>query len=91
MLRQKFGIMIRIVIKEYLREQGITQAQLAERLGITQSALSKRLADDRLTIRELSEIAEALDVSYTALIRGENEVKGSIICPKCGENIRITL
>lgn len=83
--------MIIIVVKEYLREQGITQAQLAERLGITQSALSKRLSDDRLTIRELSEIAEALDVPHTALIRGENEVKGSITCPKCGENIRITL
>lgn len=83
--------MIRIVIKEYLREQGITQTLLAERLGVTQSALSKRLSDDRLTIRELSEIAEVLGVSYTALIRGENEVKGSITCPECGKTIRITL
>lgn len=83
--------MIRIVIKEYLREQGITQTQLSERLGVTQSALSKRLSDDRLTIRELSEIAEVLGVSHTALIRGENEVKGIITCPECGKTIRITL
>lgn len=83
--------MVKLTIKEYMREQGITQKWLADQLGITQSALSKRLAEDNLSITQLGEIAEKLGVSYTALLRGENEVKGSITCPECGNVIRITL
>ena len=83
--------MVKLTIKEYMREQGITQKRLADQLGITQSALSKRLAEDNLSITQLGEIAEKLGVSYTALLRGENEVKGSITCPECGNVIRITL
>ena len=83
--------MAKITIKEYLREHGITQKQLADKLGITQSALSKRLSDDNLTIRQLNEIADILGVSHTALLRADNEVRGSITCPECGNIIRITL
>lgn len=83
--------MIKLTIKEYLREHGLTQNWLAEKLGITPSVLSKRLNEGNLSVAKLGEIADALGVSHTALLRGENEVKGSITCPECGNVIRITL
>ena len=83
--------MIQIVIKEYLRETKMTQSQLAEKMGISPSALSKKLNSGDLSVSELGEISSILCVPYTALLRAENEVKGSITCPECGNIIRITL
>lgn len=83
--------MIRIRVKEYLREQGIAQNVLAERLGISASALSKRISSDDLPLSQLSEIADALGVSYRLLLSDTDEVEGSAVCPHCGESIRLTL
>ena len=81
--------MVNLCVKEYLSEQGITQRELAERLGISPSVLSKRLNDD-ISLKELSEIADALGVPYTRIVADPNEVDGTGVCPQCGEEIRLT-
>ena len=83
--------MIQILLKERLREAKMTQSQLAEKMGISPSALSKKVNSGDLSVCELGGISTILGIPYTALLRGENEVKGSITCPECGNTIRITL
>lgn len=83
--------MLQLTIKEYLREAKMTQTALAEQMGISPSALSKKINSGDLSIIELGRISEILGVPHTALLRAENEVKGSITCPECGNVIRITL
>ena len=81
--------MVTLNVKDYLRDNGITQKELAERLGIAPSVLSKRLNDD-IALHELSEIADALGVPYTKLLADSGETEGEVICPQCGEKIRLT-
>lgn len=61
------------------REQlGVSQAQLAERLGVTQSFISKcERGERRLDIVELRAWSEALGTSFPALIaRFEQQIHG---------------
>ncbi len=81
--------MVTLNVKEFLRDNGITQKELSERMGIAPSVLSKRLNDD-IALRELSEIAEALGVPYTKLLASSGETDGEVTCPQCGEKIRLT-
>lgn len=84
-------IMLKIRVKEYLREQGIAQKDLAERLGISASVLSKRISSEELSVTQLSEIADALGVSYTLLLTDTDEVAAATVCPHCGESLHLTL
>lgn len=86
---QIFGIMVNLRVKEFLSENGITQRDLAERMGISPSVLSKRLNGD-ISLRELSEIADALGVPYVKLVADPDETEGEVTCPQCGEKIRLT-
>jgi len=52
-------------IRRCIREKGISQSQLAERLGVSQAYISKLLKyNQNLTIRSLAELAEALDMEW---------------------------
>ena len=73
-------------VKEICKVRGITQKELALKLGISEVALRKALAGNP-TIGTLERIAGALGVTLNDLIPapGGNQ----IICPHCGK--RITL
>ena len=86
---QIFGIMVNLRVKEFLSDNGITQRDLAERMGISPSVLSKRINGD-ISLRELSEIADALGVPYVKLVADPAETEGEVTCPQCGEKIRLT-
>ncbi len=83
--------MIELRIKEYLRDAGITQKQLSEKLGIAPATLSRQLSQGSLTIRQLGLISEALNVHYTALIKDSLPSQGELTCPNCGRRINIRL
>ena len=54
-------------IRRRMREKGITQSELAERLGVSQAYISKVLKyNQNLTIRTLATLAEALDADWDA-------------------------
>lgn len=83
--------MIELRIKEYLKESGITQQELAKRLGITPSALSKRIADNSINLGQLGEIADALHTSAFLLIEENGRGGGEVSCPQCGSPVRVTI
>lgn len=56
-------------IRQYREAAGMTQEDLAGKLGITHSAVSLIEADKRgVTVEKLRRIADALDVSITELL-----------------------
>ena len=91
-------------IKDILDERHITQAQLAENMGVTASAVKQYLNADSLSTSTLQKIAHGLDVPLWQLLISPdeilNEAKESyaaqddsrttiIICPHCKKNIEI--
>lgn len=56
-------------IRYYRKKRGLTQEELAEKLGITASYLSyMELHERRITIEVLQQIAEILDISIVKLL-----------------------
>ena len=83
------------LIHRLRRERGLTQLQLAERLGVSDKAVSKwerGLGCPELSL--LPELAEALEVDMGKLLSGElaanDRVSGNVnrlrfwVCPNCG-------
>lgn len=78
-------------VKEYLKEAGITQSELSERIGITPSALSKRISSGAISLHQLGEIADALHTSVFQLINENGQGRTEVLCPKCGYPVSVTL
>ena len=79
------SIFFRMRIKELCKERGITQEDLARRLGIRPSSLSQAISRNRLSAEYLERIADALKVSVGELFEHEP----TIVCPHCGRIIRL--
>ncbi len=73
-------------IAEILKSKGMTQTDLAEKIGISRVGLSKAI-NGNTTITTLRKIAAALDVEVAELFEAPKE--GSITCPHCGKAITI--
>ena len=67
-------------IAEILKSKGMTQTDLAEKIGISRVGLSKAI-NGNTTITTLRKIATALDVEVSELFIPKSN---TIICPKCG-------
>ena len=72
-------------IKELCKERGITQKELAHRIGIRPSSLSQSISRNRLSADSLERIADALNVDVGELY----EHGTTLICPHCGRLIRL--
>lgn len=72
-------------IKELCKERGITQAQLAERLGIQAVSFSQAVSRNKFSIDRLADIADALEVEIPDLFH----VPDSIVCPSCGKRFKM--
>nr|DAW97008.1 MAG TPA: helix-turn-helix domain protein [Bacteriophage sp.] len=83
-------------IKDILKEKGITQQELADRLGVTRSAIVKTLAGNP-SQETLERIANILDVPMWQLFASPKEVsniKGNNIeinCPHCNKIISLSI
>ena len=75
-------------IKELCKERGITQAQLAEKLGIARESLSRMLVSP--SYPTLEKISAALGVPMWQLFASPEEVKSGV-CPHCGKPIIIKI
>lgn len=73
-------------LKELCKGRGITQAQLAEKLGIKPVSFSQAVARNNFDMQYLKRIAEALDVEIPDLFAGSYAK-----CPHCGQPIRVRL
>ena len=83
-------------IKEALKQRGLKQNDLAERLGINRVSLSRLLSDKNdMRISTIKKIADALGVPVGQLFdqkpQPTNADHNVITCPHCGSKLVINL
>ena len=80
-------------IKETLKQRGLTQNELSERLGINRVSLSRILSDKNdMRISTIKKIADAIGCDVSEFfIPEEPEEPNTITCPHCGEKLVINL
>lgn len=81
-------------IKELLKEKGLTQQELADKVGVSYQSMKQTLNAPSVTTSTLEKIATALNVPMWQLFASSEEVQpksdtASITCPKCGKSIHI--
>ena len=77
-------------IKDLCKKNGITQAVLAERLGIQPVSFSQAVSRNKFNMDRLSDIADALGVEIWQLFASAEESRGEV-CPHCGMPIKIKI
>lgn len=84
-------------IKELLKEKGLTQQDLAEKVGVSYQSMKQTLNASSVTTSTLEKIAIALDVpmwqlftSYEEIIK-QNNKSSSFHCPNCGAQLEIKI
>ena len=80
-------------IKETLKQRGLTQNELAERLGINRVSLSRLLSDKNdMRISTIKKIADAIGCDVSEFFTpAETEGHNTITCPHCGAKLVINL
>ena len=76
-------------IKEILKERGLTQKDLAQKMAVEEISLSRSI-NGNPSLKTLQKIADALNVEVADLFTSS---KTQITCPHCGKplNIKIEL
>lgn len=88
-------------IKQLRESRGLTQSELAERIGVSSKTISKwETAKGLPDITLLQPLAQALGISVIELMNGEHIINGNIsgnmmrskfyVCPVCGNVIHST-
>ncbi len=75
-------------ILELCKERGLTQKELAERVGLTPVGLSKSI-NGNPTKDTLQRIASALNVHISELFEKDTPNDNTIICPNCGVELEV--
>lgn len=83
-----YNTMSEFRIKEICKNKGITQKELAEKIGISAVGLAKALAGNT-TVGTLDKIASALGVSVSELFEAPAADSVVITCPHCGKPITL--
>lgn len=78
---------VRNCIKAYLQANGLTNKDLADRLGITLPSLNNYMSTKPLSEKTIGKIASALNYPYDLLIRGERYL-GTNAYQKLEERVR---
>ena len=80
-------------IKETLKQRGLTQNELADRLGINRVSLSRLLSDKNdMRISTIKKIADAIGCDVTEFFTQTDKVDNNVItCPHCGAKLVINL
>ena len=67
-------------VKDILKEKGMTQKELAEKMGVAEISLSRSIsATGNPSLDTLKKIADALNVDISELFGGK-----VLTCPRCG-------
>ena len=77
-------------IKELCKEKGITQAQLADKLGIQAVSFSQAVSRNKFNMDRLSDIADVLGVEIPDLFGNNGQTK-TITCPHCHKSIPVEM
>lgn len=84
-------------IKEIMKEKGITQPELAEKMGVSVSAVKQMVGAASLTTATLEKIGAALGVPTWQFFISPGDLAKDIAhqdnvlsCPHCGKPLKIT-
>lgn len=77
-----------IRLKELCSQKGITQKELAAKIGVTEMTLS-RASKGNTSIQLLNEIARCLNVEIWELFTASTETANIIKCPNCGTELEV--
>lgn len=82
-----------LYIKETLKKIGLTQNELAERLGINRVSLSRLLSDKNdMRMSTIKKIADAIGCDVTEFFTPDEKAEhNTITCPHCGVKLVINL
>lgn len=80
-----------IRIKEVLKEKGITQAELAQRMGVHRVALNSTLNNPNIKLSTLEKIAAAIGCEVGDFFRDEGDGSATVVCPHCGKPVTVEL
>ena len=79
-------------IKEVLKQRGLKQNDLAERLKINRVSLSRLLSDKNdMRISTIKKIADAIGCDVTEFFTTDTAGHNTITCPHCGAKLVINL
>ncbi len=83
-------------IKELLKEKGLTQQELADKVGVSYQSMKQTLNAPSVTTSTLEKIATALNVPMWQLFASPKEIQpqsdgASITCPNCGKEFEVEL
>ena len=80
-------------IKEVLKQRGLTQNELADRLGINRVSLSRLLSDKNdMRISTIKKIADAIGCDLSEFFTpAETADHNTTTCPHCGAKLVINL
>ena len=80
-------------IKETLKQRGLKQNDLAERLGINRVSLSRLLSDKNdMRLSTIKKIADAIGCDVSEFFAPEETEEHNVItCPHCGAKLVINL
>ena len=80
-------------IKETLKNRGLKQNELADRLGINRVSLSRLLSDKNdMRISTIKKIADAIGCDVTEFFAPADKADHNVItCPHCGAKLVINL
>lgn len=79
-------------IKELLKEKGLTQQELADKVGVSYQSMKQTLNAPSVTTSTLEKIATALNVPMWQLFASPEEIAKQAkndLCPHCGMPISI--
>lgn len=82
-----------LYIKDALKQRGLTQNELADRLGINRVSLSRLLSDKNdMRISTIKKIADAIGCDVAEFFTPEDTTdNNTITCPHCGAKLVINL
>lgn len=88
-------------IKVILKEKGIKQKELANKVGISYQGLKDALSRNQFSISRLEDIASALGVEFYELFVDKNDIlkqaseeeekSDKFICPHCGRPLKVKI
>lgn len=73
-------------VKEVLKEKGMSQKTLSEKIGVAEISLSRSI-NGNPSLETLNKIATALNVPISELF--EQPQQNIITCPKCGTRLEV--
>ena len=81
-----------VYTKDVLKKYGITQTELAERMGINRVSLNVTLNNPNIKLSTLDKLADAIGCDVAEFFTPADKADHNVVtCPHCGAKLEINL